>query len=152
MAVVQNVSLGTLSDEIHLDAGIDAGSTLCVVPPIFARQLGFDYSNRLEGGPVNVTGGGTVEMDVHNLEWVRVGSAKAYDVRIGVQKPSRDPALEKCSSASPLSSSFGPSSSSNKTACSFVPERKRLAFLLVRTRPTRRQAKGALQNPSTASG
>jgi hypothetical protein len=42
MAVVQNVTLGTLTDEIHLDAVIDTGSTLCVVPPIFARQLGFD--------------------------------------------------------------------------------------------------------------
>jgi hypothetical protein len=40
MAVVQNVTLGTLTDEIHLDAVIDTGSTLCVVPPIFARQLG----------------------------------------------------------------------------------------------------------------
>jgi hypothetical protein len=39
MAVVQNITLGTLTDEIHLDAVIDTGSTLCVVPPIFARQL-----------------------------------------------------------------------------------------------------------------
>jgi predicted aspartyl protease len=85
MAVVQNVTLGTLTDEIHLDAVIDTGSTLCVVPPIFARQLGFDPSNRLDGGPVRVIGGGTVQMDRHRLEWVRVGSAMAYDVDIGVQ-------------------------------------------------------------------
>ncbi len=82
--VVQNVTLGTLSDEVHLDAVIDTGSTLCVVPPIFARQLGFDYSNRLEGGSVKVIGGGSVQMDIHRLEWVKAGSAKAYDVKIGV--------------------------------------------------------------------
>jgi predicted aspartyl protease len=85
MAVVQNVPLGTLTDEIHLDAVIDTGSTLCVVPPIFARQLGFDSSNRLEGGLVRVIGGGTVQMDKHRLERVRVGSSMAYDVEIGVQ-------------------------------------------------------------------
>jgi Aspartyl protease len=77
MAVVQNVTLGTLTDEIHLDAVIDTGSTLCVVPPIFARQLGFNSSNRLEGGLVRVIGGGTVQMDKHRLERVRVGSAMA---------------------------------------------------------------------------
>jgi predicted aspartyl protease len=85
MAVIQNVTLGTLTDEIHLDAVIDTGSTLCVVPPIFARQLGFNSSNRLEGGLVRVIGGGTVQMDKHRLERVRVGSAMAYDVEIGVQ-------------------------------------------------------------------
>lgn len=86
MAVVQNVTIATFSDEVHLDAVIDTGATLCVVPPIFARALGFDYSNRLEGGPIKVIGGGSVLMDVHRLEWVRVGSAKAYDVKIGVQE------------------------------------------------------------------
>lgn len=84
MVVVQNVALATLSDEVHLDGVIDTGSTLCVVPPVFARALGFDYSNRLDGARVNVIGGGSVEMDIHQLEWVRVGSAQAYDVRIGV--------------------------------------------------------------------
>jgi predicted aspartyl protease len=86
MVVVRNVVLSTFSDEIHVDAVIDTGSTLCVVPPIFARQLGFEYSNRLEGGPVKVIGGGSVQMDIHRLEWVRVGSDKAYDVKMGVQK------------------------------------------------------------------
>ena len=86
MVVVRNVVISTFSDEIHVDAVIDTGSTLCVVPPIFARRLGFEYSNRLDGGPVNVIGGGSVQMDVHRLEWVRVGSAKAYDVKMGVQK------------------------------------------------------------------
>lgn len=83
--MVQNVTLGTLTDEVHLDAVIDTGSTLCVVPPVFARQLGFDSNNRLEGGLVRVIGGGTVQMDRHRLEWVKVGSAKAYNVDIGVQ-------------------------------------------------------------------
>jgi predicted aspartyl protease len=84
MAVVENVTLATLSDEVHLDAVIDTGATVCVVPPIFARALGFDSSNRLGGGPVQVIGGGSAEMDIHRLEWVKVGSAKAYDVEIGV--------------------------------------------------------------------
>lgn len=95
MVVVQNVALGTFSDEIHLDAVIDTGATLCVVPPIFARQLGFDYSNRLKGGPVMDIVGGTVQMDVHRLEWVRVGSAKAYDVKIGVQDTFAGPGFRK---------------------------------------------------------
>jgi predicted aspartyl protease len=86
MAVVENVALSTLTDQVHLDAVIDTGSTMCVVPPIFADTLGFDSSNRLEEGPVGVIGGGYVRMDVHRLEWVRVGSAKAYNVKFGVQK------------------------------------------------------------------
>ena len=86
MVVVRNVVLSTFSDEVHVDAVIDTGSTLCVVPRVFACQLGFKPSNRLGGGPVNVIGGGSVQMDVHRLEWVRVGSAKAYDVKMGVQK------------------------------------------------------------------
>ena len=84
MVVVQNVALGTFSGSVHVDAVIDTGSTLCVVPPIFAHLLGFDSSNRLERGRINVIGGGSVEMDIHRLEWVRVGSARAFDVRIGV--------------------------------------------------------------------
>jgi hypothetical protein len=84
MAVVQNVALGTFSSAIHVDAVIDTGSTLCIVPPIFARLLEFNSSNRLESGPLSVIGGGSVEMDVHRLEWVRVGSARAFDVRMGV--------------------------------------------------------------------
>ena len=86
MVIVRNVALGTFSDEVHVDAVIDTGATLCVVPPIFGRLLGFNHSNRLEGGPVNVIGGGSVEMDVHRLEWVRVGTAKAYDVKMGVSR------------------------------------------------------------------
>jgi predicted aspartyl protease len=75
MAIVQNVALGSVSDEVHLDAVIDTGATMCIVPPIFARQLGFDSSNRLRGGPIRVIGGSIVQIDEHRLEWVRVGSA-----------------------------------------------------------------------------
>jgi predicted aspartyl protease len=95
LAVVQNVALSTLTDEVHLDAVIDTGSTLCVVPPVFARRLGFDSSNRLEAGPVAVIGGGYVQMDVHMLEWVKVGSAKAYSVRFGVQNTFAGPGARK---------------------------------------------------------
>lgn len=85
LAVVQNVTLATMTDEVRLDGVVDTGSTLCVVPPIFARQLGFNSSNRLDQGPVNVIGGGSVQMDIHRLEWVQVGAAKAYSVMFGVQ-------------------------------------------------------------------
>ncbi len=34
-------------------------------------------------------------MDVHKLEWVRVGSAKAYDVRMGVQNTFAGPGARK---------------------------------------------------------
>jgi predicted aspartyl protease len=85
MVVVQNVALGTLSDEIHLDAVIDTGAAVCVVPPFYARQLGFNSSNRLQAGPLNVIGGGTIQTDIHRLEWVRVGSAQVHDVPIAVQ-------------------------------------------------------------------
>ncbi len=118
--MVQNVALGTFSGAVHVDAVIDTGSTFCVVPPIFARLLGFAYSNRLEGRRVNVIGGGSVEMDIHRLEWVRVGSARAFDVMMGVAESFGGQGLEKCSSASPLSSSLGPSLISTATAWFFV--------------------------------
>lgn len=82
--MVRNVAIGTFSSSIHVDAVIDTGSTLCIVPPTIARLLGFDSSNRLESGPLGVIGGGSVEMDVHRLEWVRVGSARAFNVKMGV--------------------------------------------------------------------
>ena len=81
--VVRNVTLGTLTNEIHVDAMIDTGSTFCVVPPIFARALRFDHANRLHRRPVNVVGS-QVQMDMHRLEYVKVGSAKAYGVIFGV--------------------------------------------------------------------
>lgn len=82
--MVQNVALGTLSDEIHVDAVVDTGATVCILPRAFARQLGFNPGNRLGGGPIRVIGGGTVQIDEHRLESVRVGSATAYGVEIGV--------------------------------------------------------------------
>jgi hypothetical protein len=75
MVVVRNVALGTYSSSVHLDAVIDTGATLCIVPPIFARLLGFHVGNRLRGGPLKVIGGNTVQIDEHRLEVVRVGSA-----------------------------------------------------------------------------
>jgi predicted aspartyl protease len=86
LPVVRNVTLATEAAEVHLDAVIDTGSTLCIVPPFFASQFGFDYSNRLEGGPLKVIGGGSVETNVYMLESVQVGSAKVYEVKIGVQE------------------------------------------------------------------
>ena len=106
MVVVRNVALGTFSGSIHVDAVIDTGSTLCIVPPIFARLLGFDSSNRLDSGPLGVIGGGSVEMDVHRLEWVRVGSARAFEVGMGVTNTFAGPGARKYSSASPSSSSL----------------------------------------------
>ena len=80
--VVRNVTLGTLTNEIHVDAMIDTGSTFCVVPTIFARALGFNPTNRLHRRPVYVVGR-QVQMDMHRLEYVKVGSAKAYGVIFG---------------------------------------------------------------------
>ena len=95
MAVVQNVALGTFSSSVHVDAVIDTGATLCIVPPIFARLLGFDPSNRLRGGPIRVIGGSTVQIDEHRLEWVRVGSARAFDVKMGVARTFEGPGARK---------------------------------------------------------
>jgi len=83
LPMVRNVTLGTLTGEIHLDAVIDTGSTYCVVPPSIARALGFDFSNRLWRRAVGVVGN-LVEMDMHHLEYVTVGSAKVYSVLFGV--------------------------------------------------------------------
>lgn len=82
IVMVRNVTLGTLTGEVHLDAVIDTGATYCVVPPSIARVLGFDSSNRLWRRTIDVVGG-HVEMDMHRLEYVQVGSAKAYSVMFG---------------------------------------------------------------------
>ncbi len=86
MVVVRNVAIGTFSGSINVDAVIDTGSTLCIVPPFIAGLLDFNSGNRLQSGPLGVIGGGTVQMDVHRLEWVRVGGARAFDVKMGVAK------------------------------------------------------------------
>jgi predicted aspartyl protease len=81
--IVHNVTLGTMTDEMHVDAMIDTGATLCVVPRNIARALGFTSGNRLRQQLVDAVGG-QVQMDIHRLEYVRVGSAKAYSVLFGV--------------------------------------------------------------------
>jgi predicted aspartyl protease len=83
IALVRNVTLGTLIIEQHLDAMIDTGATHCIVPPSTARALGFEPSNRIGREQTN-TVGGQVEMDIHWLEYLKVGSAKAYRVTCGV--------------------------------------------------------------------
>ena len=95
MAVVRNVALGTYSSSVHLDAVIDTGATLCIVPPIFARLLGFDSSNRLRGGPIKVIGGSTVHIDEHRLEVVRVGSARVFGIRMGVARTFEGPGARR---------------------------------------------------------
>jgi hypothetical protein len=47
------------------------------------RALGFDSSNRIDCRRVNVVGG-KAWMDMHWLEYLRVGTAKAYRVMFGV--------------------------------------------------------------------
>ena len=83
IALVRNVALGTLTTEYHLDAMIDTGTTDCIVPPSIARALGFYPENRIRRQPTN-TLGSQVQMDLHRLEYLRVGSAKAWNVRVGV--------------------------------------------------------------------
>jgi predicted aspartyl protease len=80
--IVHNVILATLTRQIHVDAMIDTGASLCVIPVSFARALGFRPENRLRQRVVNVVGG-QVQMDIHRLEYVKVGSAKAHSVTFG---------------------------------------------------------------------
>jgi predicted aspartyl protease len=83
IVLVRNVTLGTLTTEQHLDALIDTGATHCIVPPSIARVLGFRSSNRIRTQTTNIVGS-QVEMDVHRLEYLKVGSAKAWSVMIAV--------------------------------------------------------------------
>lgn len=83
VAIVRNVALGLLTRELHLDAMVDTGATWCVVPPSIARTLGFNTDNRIAAEKVNVVGG-QIMMDLHRLEYLKVGSAKAHLVTFGV--------------------------------------------------------------------
>jgi clan AA aspartic protease (TIGR02281 family) len=83
MAVVRNVALGIIPGELRFDAMIDSGATDCVVPPSTALALGFDSSNRLGAKRVNVVGG-QADMDLHRLEYLRVGTAQVHDLMFGV--------------------------------------------------------------------
>ena len=84
IALVRNVTLGTLTNEQHMDAMIDTGSTYCIVAPSIARALGFHSSDRIGEEPTHHTIGGRVLMDLYRLEYLKVGSAKAYRVTFGV--------------------------------------------------------------------
>jgi predicted aspartyl protease len=81
--MVRNVALGTLTTEHHLDGLMDTGATHCIVPPSAARALGFNSGNRIRTETTTVVGS-QVEMDVHRLHYLRVGSAKAWSVTIAV--------------------------------------------------------------------
>jgi predicted aspartyl protease len=82
---VRNVAVGILTRELRLDAIVDTGATYCIVPPSAADALGFDSDNRIDAETSEVVGGeGQVTIDLHRCEYVRVGTAKAYDVMFGV--------------------------------------------------------------------
>jgi predicted aspartyl protease len=72
-----------LTSELHLDALIDTGATYCIIPPSTARVLGFNSGNRV-GRERVTTVGGQIEMEMHWLEHLKVGSAQAYRVQFGV--------------------------------------------------------------------
>jgi predicted aspartyl protease len=90
--IVNNITLATMTSEIHVDALIDTGASICVVPPNIARALRFEPDNRLRQKRVNVVGG-QVKMDVHRLEYMKVGSAKAYNVPFGVYSTFSEPRI-----------------------------------------------------------
>lgn len=79
--MIRNVALGILSGEHRADAMLDTRATYCVVPPSVARLLEFNSGNRLGTRPVNVMGG-QVMMDLHRLEYLKVGTALAYRVTL----------------------------------------------------------------------
>ena len=81
--MVRNVTLGTLTTEQHLDALIDTGATFCIIPPSTARVFRFNSGNRIRTETIYVVGG-QVEMDVHQLEYLKVGSARAWSVMVAV--------------------------------------------------------------------
>ena len=81
--LVRNVVFGTLTTEQHLDTLIDTGATYCIIPPSTARALGFNSGNKVGRERVSAVGG-QVEMDMHWLEFLKVGSAKAYRLKTGV--------------------------------------------------------------------
>jgi predicted aspartyl protease len=91
-AIVRNITLATMTSEIHVDALIDTGATMCVVPPNIARALGFEPRDRLRQRDVHVVGD-RVKMDMHRLEYMKVGSAKASNVSFGVCSTFAEPRI-----------------------------------------------------------
>lgn len=81
--IVHNITLATMTNEIHIDAMIDTGASICVIPHSIASALGFEPHNRLRQRRVNVVGS-QVKMYMHRLQYMKVGSAKAYVVSFGV--------------------------------------------------------------------
>jgi len=76
VVMIRNVALGTISDEIHVDAILDTGATHCIVPPSLADTLGFHSGNRL-GVVTTHAVGGARRADRHCLEYVKAGTARA---------------------------------------------------------------------------
>jgi predicted aspartyl protease len=83
IVLVRNVTLAAPTTEQRLEALIDTGATYCIVPPSIARVLGFRSSDRIRTERTNFVGS-QVEMDVHRLESLRAGSAKAWNVMFAV--------------------------------------------------------------------
>ena len=77
LVIIRNVTLGTVSDKLHVDAVLDTGSTHCIVPPSVAKLLGYHRGNRLGAQGTNVVGGGQRLLDRHSLDYVKVGTARA---------------------------------------------------------------------------
>jgi predicted aspartyl protease len=80
--MIRNIAVGTGTKQLHLDAILDTGATDCVVSPYVAKLLGFHKGNRLGVQRTHVVGGGQILLNRHRLEYVRVGTAKAYNVRL----------------------------------------------------------------------
>lgn len=80
LLIVRNVRLGVLNAGQRLDAVLDTGATDCIVPTRVARLLGFDHDNRMGWRVVRGLGGSS-RMNVHALEYLRVGTAQAHRVR-----------------------------------------------------------------------
>jgi predicted aspartyl protease len=80
VVLIRNTVLGVSPKELHVDAILDTGATHCIVSPHIAKLLGFHKGNRLGVERTSVVGGGERKLDRHRLEYVRVGTAKAYNV------------------------------------------------------------------------
>jgi predicted aspartyl protease len=91
-AIVRNITLATMTSEIHVEALIDTGATRCGVSPNIARALGFEPRDRLRQRDVHVVGD-QVKMDMYRLEYMKVGSAKAYNVSYGVYSTFAEPRI-----------------------------------------------------------
>jgi len=80
---IRNISLGAGSKQLHTDAVLDTGATHCIVSPDVAKLLGFNKGNRLGAETIHVVGG-RQRLDRHRLDYVKVGTARAYGVSLRV--------------------------------------------------------------------